>query len=216
MQKGVLATVLLGAVAGCHAGAAGAPDSGPGITQGLAIAWSSEPATIPGAVRDDLTVSSVVFRMANVRVIGDAGPGDPRTTAENFAVEWKQGTTPDLLAFMDAPSGLYSRVNVLADGQVTNYSYEIYGTVRVSGNVQNYRVRDSSPLNVSVETQTNLEPGMSATTAIRIDLDEPLINVRFDDLSTASDGTLELTNGDDQLDGFRQRLTAGFVDADSS
>ncbi len=180
---------------------------------GLTITWSARPAAIPGDAGSDITVTSMLFRISNLRVIGDAGPGDTRTSADGLQVAWSQGTTPASIVFGDAPPGLYSHVILLADGNLTDYSYELAGTARVNGNVMPYKIHDRSPIGVSLETSTMLDPGHGTSLGIVVNIDQALQSLDFTELSN-NNGTLVLDTFDDPMTDFRKKMVSSVFATD--
>ena len=219
MQAAVLSALLLGAAA-CHTSSPtesdgavnGTPDAPPSGAVGLSVAWSTSPQTIPGTIMGDITVTGMLFRLMDLRVIGDAGPGDPRTTMDNFELTWADGMPPPPnVVFADAPSGLYSKVSLIADGELIDYSYEIDGTVKLQGVTQPFKIHDRSPIAVELDTNTTLDPGKSATVGIEIHLDDAISSIDFTMLDTEN-GVLDLDTLDDQMSSFRTKMIAGFVE----
>jgi hypothetical protein len=209
MQGVVRTCLLLGGIAACHTSDPSTADAsqtmGDGSSstdQGLQVTWS---APVPGSITSDVTVSHLLFRVASLRVIGDAGPGDDRTSADTFKVEWQQGTTPAPLEFADAPSGLYSHVAFLADGNLIDYSYLIEGTAKVNGNMMPFAIHDRSPLPVSLDTSTMLEPNQLASLAIDVRLDQALQSLDWGHLNT-NNGTITLDTFDDAMNDFRGKM----------
>jgi hypothetical protein len=172
---------------------------------GLALTWSSQPAAIPGEVDSNISVASMLFRVANLRVIGDAGPGDTRTSVDQIQLTWGQSGSPEPIRFGDAPSGLYSHVVMLVEGNITDYSYEITGTAKVNGDPKPFRIRDLSPLGISMDTNTMLEPGQQTSLGIEVRIDQALQSLEFDHLNEQN-GTLTLETFDDQMGDFRSKL----------
>src|SRR5450631_992612 len=130
MQSVVPTCLLLGVIAACHGSDPGAPDGsmldgdGSSSDRGLSITWATSPNTIPGETGGDgLSIASMTFRLANLRVIGDAGPGDTRTSVDSIELDWAAGAKPNAVSFADAPTGLYSRVILVVDGNLIDYSY---------------------------------------------------------------------------------------------
>jgi hypothetical protein len=169
---------------------------------GLQVTWS---ATIPGAVTSDVTVSSLLFRIAYLRVIGDAGPGDDRTSVDSIQVGWSQDGAPQAIMFADAPTGLYSHVAFLADGNLVDYSYEISGTTKVDGNVKPFAIHDRSPLPVSLDTSVTLDPNQVASVGIDVHLDQALQSLDWSKLNNQN-GTLTLDTFDSAMNDFRGKM----------
>jgi hypothetical protein len=187
-------------------------DGSSSTDQGLQVTWSSG-TPIPGNATSDVTVSHLLFRIANLRVIGDAGPGDDRTSADSFQVEWAQGMTPAPETFAMAPSGLYSHLVFLADGNLVDYSYEIEGTAKVDGNVTNFKIHDRSPLPVSLDTSTTLEPNQATSLAIVVRVDQALTSLDWSKLNNQG-GTLTLDTFDDAMSDFRGKMVNSVFSTD--
>jgi len=211
MQAVVRTALLVGAVTACHPSNPGMNDGGgdddvdgSSNTPGLSVRWATK-TRLPGEIHTDITVTSMLYRLANLRVIGDAGPGDNRTSQDTFLVSWDSGAQPPALVFMDAPSGLYSKVVLLADANFIDYAYEIYGTVKVSGDTHQFKIHDRTPIGVSLDTSTMLEPGKGASIQIRLDVEQAIAPLDFTKL-TNDNGVLELDTFDDQMSDFRNHM----------
>lgn len=209
MHRVVPTLILLGGIVACHTSDPATPDAMPptgdgsnASHEGLEVRWS---APIPGAVTSDVTVSHLLLRVASLRVIGDAGPGDNRTSADTFKVEWQQGTMPTALEFADAPTGLYSHVAFLADGNLVDYSYVIEGTAKVDGNITPFAIHDRSPLPVSMDTSATLEPNEVTSIGIVVRLDQALQSVDWSHLDN-NNGTLTLDTFDSGMNDFRGKM----------
>src|SRR5438094_9495192 len=107
MQGLIRCVVVAGLVSACHGDDTATPD-GDTADAGLTVRWSSRPETWPAQVDTGLTLTSARFACDSLRVIGDAGPGDVRTTSKDFEVFWDDSNAPDSIKFADAPPGLYS------------------------------------------------------------------------------------------------------------
>jgi len=213
---GAMRALLLGVfLVGCN-GTSGGHDGGEPDTPmgppGLNVAWSARPSTIPGAVTDKIMITSATFRPQILRVIGDAGPGDTRTTQLAFELAWSSSKTPATINFPSAPTGLYSEILVEIDGLFINYSYELKGTVhRDSDNkTWDFYIHDRNNLEVSITSLgVTLDPGAAVTIPIRVDFEHALTSINYDQL-TVSGTTLELDTSDSQMDNFRSALAESF------
>src|SRR3569832_660591 len=121
-MQGVVRTFLLvGGIAACHTSDPALPDSGllsgvgSNLHEGLEVRWSAQ---LPGSVSSDITVSSLLFRIASLRVIGDAGPGDNRTSADSLDVQWSVDGGPQPITFADAPTKQNTHNTNHADGNL--------------------------------------------------------------------------------------------------
>ena len=202
-----LATVVLAA---CHTGASPGADSGQ-TPAGLFVHWSTQPQAIPGDVGSNVTIRQAVFLLDYLRVIGDAGLTDTRTTAIALRIEWGSGTRPDDVPFTMAPTGLYSKVQLVLDGHLIDNSIHIEGTVVVSGNTRAFEIEDRNGLLVSLNIQRMLQPGETATIGLEVDFANALSGIDWTTLPY-DDGRLHLDNqtSGSQLDAFEQHLTESF------
>ncbi len=149
--------------------------------------------------------------MSSLRVVGDAGPGDPRTTqsAMELGFAWTSSDQrPTTITFDDAPTGLYSQVAIAFDGG-SNDAYEIRGTVEVGSNTFDFRIEDSIPLTFNVSIDEMVSPGETAVIPLRINFSHALDSVDWATLDI-NDGRLELESGDPQMSMFRVTLIESF------
>ena len=183
-------------------------------TVGLSITWATSPTTIPGDTADNtLTLAAMTFRLANLRVIGDAGPGDTRTSVDSIQLDWATGAKPKSVSFADAPTGLYSRVILVADGNLVDYSYELTGTTKLDGTTLPFQIHDRSPLAISLDTSAMLEPDHGLTLGITIRIDQALQSLDFHKLANES-GTLVLDTFDNAMSDFREKMMNSVFQAD--
>jgi hypothetical protein len=205
--------LVITTLAACHASSPAVPDGG-GPTpdaggEGLKLTWATEP-IIPGSAGSNVTVSSMVIRVDSLRVIGDAGPGDPRTSKNTFQLSWAQGQMPAAIAFADAPTGLYSKLTLQANAFLVDYSYEVYGTVRIGDVTHDYKIHDRDPITATVALSTMLDPGNSATMSVRVNVADALSVINWSTLDNSDGGVLELDTFDAQMPTFRAKFTDSF------
>src|SRR5688500_3658503 len=130
MQGLIRCALLAGLACACGPGDIGSQDARDGdapgpMDSGLVVKWSTSPA-IPGDIVSGLVVHNARFSLDTLRVVGDAGPGDPRTTASVIDVRWRcasggdppcsETEAPTDMTFDQAPPGLYSQVALKFDG----------------------------------------------------------------------------------------------------
>jgi hypothetical protein len=196
-------------VAGCHGGDPDIPDATPQDSS-LTVVWAPVPA-LPGDVDgSQLTVSAATVKLDRFQVIGDAGPGDPRTTRESLTLLWDEGHSAAPIVFDDAPPGLYSLISFELEGETDgSTSYDIRGTVDVEGTTRPYHVSDEAELRVSLPCEAHVRETENTTITIRVRLDEPLKGVDFAALPNVN-GTLELDSASSQISQFRSALVGSF------
>ena len=173
---------------------------------GLTIPWTASPA-IPGAVATDLSITSMVFRVDSLRVVGDTG-----TSATHGAIElqWASGQTPQPTMFSDAPSGLYSKVVIHADGELVDYSWEIDGTVGLDGISQAFAIHDLTAMSINIDSSAMLDPGGSAMLGVTFQMDQVFDGLDFTALDN-DDGLLVLDTDDCAMTAFRTNLQQSIV-----
>ena len=206
MQGWVRSSLVLG-LAACGSPAVAPPADGAGAgtadagVTGLAIPWSVAP-VVPGVVTSDVSITSMIFRVESLRVVGDAGTS---ISLGDLQLQWGTGEAPPPAVFQDAPSGLYSKIVFHADGDLSDYSWEIDGTVQLDDGSHPFAIHDREDLTVDIDTSGMLEPGGSLMLGVLFDIDQPFDGLDFKSLDSDG-GTLELDTLDDQMDDFRNKL----------
>ncbi len=173
--------------------------------QGLVIRWSTTPA-VPGTA-PAATVSVLELELSSVRALGDAAPGDARTSAADIALAWSDGRTTAPLAFPAAPTGLYASIELGTGGDDEDLHVE--GTVVVSGTTYTYRVDDETPLSVTLPVDAVVEPGARTEIGVELDLAAVLAAVPFDQIEPDG-GELRIEAGDPEMAAVRAALASAF------
>jgi hypothetical protein len=210
-------------IVGCHAdgGGTAAPDAPAAPDDalmskslGIFVPWHADP-PLPGALDEHFTISSAAYAIAAFEVIGDAGPGDERTTHTQYSITWDASGAPVQETFPDAPVGMYSKVTVnMAGASFGEFSYQIQGTWRDSGLTKPFNIVDYARLSTTFDCQQTLAAGGSATIPISIKLGDAMNAVDFRRLAVV-DGVVQLAAPDPQLLVFRAALVAAFKVSDS-
>jgi hypothetical protein len=191
----------------CGPGDPATPD-GPVGAGGLVVQWESTPASWPAQLGDGVVLDRASFAVDNLRVIGDAGPGDPRTTASNLDVRWDSNTQPAAITLPEAPSGLYSQLSLLIDGQLTERSYELRGEAMIGDSSVDLRIRDDDPLAFTHVIDQTLAPGGGVTITVRVKFAHALDALDLPAL--VEDGRIDLQTGDPAMVLFRAKLIESF------
>jgi hypothetical protein len=155
-----------------------AASSSDAASSGLTAVWSSNP-DVPGMFDNGITVSSAMFAIARLEVVGDAGtPG--ATTATNLDITWTSTLQPSPVYFGGAPSGLYSQVTLQLDGDLVAPSYVIKGTASINSIEEPFEISDTKNIELDISGyNVALSPGSTATIPIRLDLRGLLDSVNF-------------------------------------
>jgi hypothetical protein len=210
MQGPIRCVLLAGLLWGCDPGDTATPDSTPDGPSGLVVEWSSAPSSWPSTF-DGVTLDRARFAMSNLRVVGDAGPGDPRTTqgAMELGFAWSGAEQrPTTITFDNAPTGLYSQVAIVLDGG-DNDAYRIEGQVELNGDTRDFQIEDANPLTFNVAIDEMVSPGETATISLRINFTHALDSINWSTVDI-SDGQYELDETDTQMPTFRSKLIESF------
>jgi hypothetical protein len=210
MQGVVRSTLVLGLVACTNSHVTSPPDGPDTGNSGIAIPWSTSP-TIPGDIGNNATITSMSFQIDSLRVVGDTGTTN---TLGNLQLAWGSGAAPTTTVFSDAPSGLYSKVVLHADGELLDYSWEIAGNVMMPDGMHPFSVHDLMPLSVNIDTSAMLDPGGMVTLGVTFRMDQPFDGLDFTSLELETDGTLVLDTDDAQMPNFRTKLQQAIVPSD--
>lgn len=140
---------------------------------GLVFVFDSEPgpdSQVGGGF--SATLDEVELDLRDLRAIGDSAPGDERTSASAFDIEWEKDE-PRTLRFSQAPPGFYSQL--LAEVR----SYEIKGTVEVEGEEQEFVIREEGvdiALTIALGNAT-LEPSMQLEIPVVVDVSAAVLAI---------------------------------------
>ena len=191
-------------------------------SSGLVVTWSANP-SIPGDLGSgsgsgtSVSVSRAQFQIDTLRIIGDAGPGDPRTTANNLVALWQHDIDPSPTSFKEAPIGLYSKVSLAIDGHLVNDSVEIDGTIQIpsGGTTHPFAIRDRNILPIALDMDKTLAPGETIRLELSVDLTKGFGALDANDWSNAKNdnGTLTLAtvSGDFNVLATLAKFEAGML-----
>lgn len=215
MQGPIRCAAVAGLLLGCHPGGVDTPVDSQLGPSGLRVVWSSTPETWPGDLGPGIQLEQARFALNSLRVVGDAGPGDPRTTIGNMEMgfAWDSGEQrPTDITFDDAPTGLYSQIAIVLDRTNSggnNNSYELRGHVQIGSETVEYRIQDDRPLTFNVDVDETVSPGESAVIVLRINFQRAIASIDFSRLDI-DDDRVELEDGDPQMATFRTKLVESF------
>ncbi len=173
---------------------------------GLVVAFvPKDPLPADAGGSFDAVVERVTIAFRDFRAIGDAAPGDSRTTVPELNLDFRKDRTPPDVRFPDAPPGLYSGL----DGRVVRL--EVRGTVVVEGVTRQYELEDKTPLDVAIPLEgVSVEPGRE--TRVRVELESRILvqNLDWSGIEPDEEGKLEMESDDPQIAGVRDALLSAF------
>jgi len=215
IRCGVLAGCLVACLGACNSTSPATPDSGSpdGSTgaAGMHVTWSTSPEMWPGAIASGFQLDNATFLFDNLKVIGDAGPGDDRTSANAFQLHWDATNMPATIDFTDAPTGVYSKVSFQIDGHLIQSSYKLHGHVTVGSVSVPFEIEDREELSLSLQCNRTLAPGGSVTIDVVLDFTDALKSVDWTKVHTDDSGNLELDTTDSQMPAFRDKFSKAFA-----
>lgn len=203
-------------------------------TRGIVLRFVADPA-LPASLEDGevaVVIESVELRLEDLRVIGDAAPGDERTRIDWLRLGWPAGDgggrddghdgewdgdgdgtgdgagTGDVeIEYADAPPGIYSLFRASVVG------FDIDGEAR--GGEVDYEFdvdRDSGqPLAIEIELgSAALEPGGIIELTARFDARQAVAGVPWDELSAGDDGEVEIDSEDAVMGDIEAALVGSF------
>lgn len=200
--------LVIGLLAGCHGDdSTTTPDAVTPGPMGLELRWMPDP-LLPGPISTDLTVTRAEFGFSRISVVGDAGPGDPRTTMSHVTPVWDASTRPAPVPFEDAPAGLYSQVVLDLDGDDGDHTFEITGTVMLATPMP-FRVVDNQAQRIAVACEVLVADRALTAAALGLDAEKLLTEIDFSTARVVG-GVIVVDHTDAQILEVRQALSEVF------
>ena len=161
----------------------------------------------------DVEITKVTMGARAIRAIGDAAPGDMRTTRSSYEFEWRDNLMPIPLTFSAAPPGLYSTVELdVADSDASTTALTILGRTRRAGDLVPFEIVNFTanvPITVAVETV--LPPREIAVVSIEVDVAALIAAIDWSAIPLTGDGRLYMTDGDPQMDSVIAAVATAFA-----
>jgi hypothetical protein len=122
---------------------------------------------------EGLTVETLVVNMRDVRALGDAAPGDERTTQDAFQLLLAtDGGDLDEIRFDEAPPGRYSAFEFVVDSPIDEEAaWQMDGTVELPDGPEEFLVEDivSRPISLPL-TGVEVAPGTTVRVTVQVDV----------------------------------------------
>jgi len=192
------------------------PDAPPGAA-GLVLEFRGVPSLTANLGGDfGAELERVQIDLENVRAVGDAAPGDERTTRDSLRLEWWGGdddgeeapnNDPVLVTFSQAPPGLYS--NVYAELK----HYRLEGHVETDAE-RDFRIDDEPPGEFALAIPlggVTLEAGDVRQVVIDVSCGAAVLAAPWDEITPDGEGDLRLDKDSSQIGGIRDTMNGAFV-----
>jgi hypothetical protein len=192
---------------------AGKPDAPPEPqVTGLRFQWDMLPPAV-NAGGTTFEITEIHLGLKDVRVIGDAAPGDDRTSLAKVNLDWNDELGPAAIDFPMAPPGLYSRFEFrVDDGSLVGAEYWIKGRLTLADSEESieFEIEDKLPIPISVPlAQVELGVGGGKTVAISFHTNLVMASVDWPHVNVQN-GKIKLGFSDPQMFGVRLALAGAF------
>ena len=201
----------------------GAGPDAPVGSAGLVLEFRGVPA-LPASLGGDYDpeLEEVRLDLEDVRAVGDAAPGDERTSRDELRLEWQGGDSggeggggegandPVVVTFEQAPPGLYS--NVFAD----LVAYQLEGSVVVEGDGggdRDFEIEDSPSTGIAISIPlggVTLEAGETRRVIIEVSCAAAVVDTPWDQVEE-DEGELVVDGGSPEIDAVRGAMAGAFT-----
>ena len=167
---------------------------------------------VPQMPTADVEIDKVTIGATSIRAIGDAAPGDMRTTRTQYQFEWRDNLNPIPILFTTAPPGLYSQLDFhVNDSSVSATAVDIIGRARRGGMLVPFEIDNKdSEIPIDIDINTLLGPREIAVTTIELDIASLVENIDWASIPLTTDGRLYITDGDAAMSNVVSKLTSAF------
>ena len=198
----------------CGGGTGTGPDGGDGATAGAGIRvdWATLPAI--GDQGEDVRIATATLQLTELRLLGDAAPGDARTSRTALTLAWGAGSAPPPLVFDQAPPGLYSELEFglsADDGEDNAQAFDVTGQVKLNGELVPFTLGVTFDLTVSVPLSIDLAAGTSESFTVRADLGHVIDAVHWQDLPLVGGARVLDDSATAEVDNARKALGEAFT-----
>lgn len=178
-------------------------------TTGLHFTFRSAPEALPTPPHGefDIRIERADFYLVDVRAVGDAAPGDSRTTVGSLALDFRLAALE--LSLPNAPPGVYSFLIAEVN------RYDIRGRIKLGDDNVEFEIKDepSMPLtlNIDLEGQT-LEAGVE-TIGIKAELRKIVDVINWQSLQPGGgedDDEIEIGPGFNKIGDVRKKVGEAF------
>lgn len=176
---------------------------------------------VPQTIEGDVMIETVTVGVTMLRAIGDAAPGDMRTTRTDSddrpvpPFDWKDNLNPAPLLFEDAPPGMYSTLELrIADSLRAPAAVIITGRAPRGGNLVPFEIKAlAATVSASVDVNTLLPPRGMETMTIQLDVGSLVDDIDWDLIPLSGEGRLFIGDGDPQMSKMTSQIAGAFKES---
>jgi hypothetical protein len=170
---------------------------------------------VPQMPQATVEITRLVIGMKTIRAIGDAAPGDMRTTRTDLELEWRDNLMPVPHLFPMAPPGVYSTVELrVGDSTKSAAAIDIVGRATRGGNLVPFEIESqTSEVPISIAVSTVLTPRTIATTTIEVDVAALVEDIVWDSVPLTTEGRLYIGDGDPGMASVVSEIATAFASA---
>lgn len=171
---------------------------------------------VPQTTADNVDINYVLFGTKTLRLIGDAAPGDLRTTRTDVQFEWRVEpngpVVPVPQLFGMAPPGMYSTLDLrVGDTEKTAAALLVRGRVSRGGNFVPFEIQSvAADVPVGVSVSMALPPRTLATLTIELDVAKLVDDVDWDAVPLTGEGNLFIGDGTPQMSAVTSEIAGAF------
>jgi hypothetical protein len=170
---------------------------------------------IPASIGDgNIKIEEVWISTRSIRAIGDAAPGDERTTKLDVGLHWDDEDDPDKFTFDRAPSGRYSTVRLQVAAPESgdqDAAFQIKGEVKIDDTFRKFEVdSETSSFQISVAVDTVLPAGGTAEIDLELVLEGLVDTIDFTLITPDGDGVRVIDDSDSEMAIVRAALETAF------
>ena len=172
---------------------------------------------VPQMPDSKVEINYVLVSVKTLRAIGDAAPGDMRTTRtdaapNNIDLDFHDGFVPIPQLFPEAPPGVYSSVQLqISDSRLASAAIDVIGRASRGGNLIPFEVKSAlSEVPINIAVNTVLMPRVIGTTTIEVDVARLVKDIDWDSVPLTTEGRLFVGDGDPEMASVVSNVAAAF------
>lgn len=168
---------------------------------------------VPQTSSSGVVIERVTLGVRNLRAIGDAAPGDLRTTRTDLEFDWHDNQTAVPYLLPMAPPGVYSTIDLqIADSATLPAALVVAGRVARGGDLVPFEIRSlTADIPIQVAVHAELPPRAIVVTSIEVDVASFVADIDWDALPLTGEGRLAIADGDPDMTTVISHVATAFA-----